>query len=646
MLRRVCSAALLLLAPGVMAAILPRMGCGLNAAFQQDIAESVNQWCIACPVSPYECFPPHDSVTLQVQAEDSVSYDLNNTTDAFTLRANVNLVAALRDPVTNTSTGCRHLAIVGNASTTTNVSLASFQGLARLTSLVLQRVVLQASTPPTSSVASITIGDSTLPNTTLNLQAFEQLTTLAITNSSLSSCPSLAPAALATLSTLNLRGNALTTFPTQVLHLTHANVSIDLQGNPSLGVPTNATPTELATYASLLKSGQLLVDAATIATPAPTAATSNISPSMIDPTSSSKTPSSAGNALSWSTVLLIVAGCCIVAGVVFVLVFRHRKMSSFLTQQQSSLAASFLASGGDRAMSPFSAPARASPQFVPNVGPFPALASYRLLDASEFSRIKTNAATGILSAIYKSEPVMLKKLDVLAVQYDTHLDMFLRQLERASLLSHRNVVALLGGVQLSGIAIAGVFEGAEKGSLPSLLANDQVDLSWALKLQMATGLADGLAYLQEHTEDTTQWTSRDILVQQDYDCKWNIVRWFDDEGGPSLVRYGSATLAYVAPEALLSQPSTRGPMQVYTLGVFLGELATRLAPYAERVHELGAVNTDVMVAESYGASPLVPHAMMAEMTPEGYCAIVADCLRREPSARPTARDVVQRLLLL
>ncbi|OQR86807.1 protein kinase [Achlya hypogyna] len=627
---------LALASAAVVAAIPTPRECGDNLYLQQDIAESVNQWCVTCTDSPYECFPTHDTITLRVHSSKSIESSLV-ASDALEVAANVASFGALRDPATS-PTGCHHLTILGDAAVATTVPFTSLQSLAHLSTLTLSQVTITpgaintTSTDRPANLSSIALAQCTLPPK-LELTAFEHLTSLSVTNSSLATFPSLAASSLRTLHTLDLRNNALTSFPTQVLHLTAPNVSINLLGNP-LGPLTTLTVAERATYTALMQSGQLLVDAAVAATPSPTA--NNVAPAMVDP-APGKQPAASGSAFAWSTVLLIVVGVVALAGVVFFLVFRHRKAAA----ANHTLAASFLAS--DRVLSPFSAPALASPQIVAS-GPLPSLASYVRLEASEITRLKALPTTGLLSARFRGEPVLLKKLDVLAVQYDTQLERFLAQLERIALLSHPNVVALVGAVKLSGVAIAGVFPAAEKGSLAALVADASVALSWPLQLHMATGLAEGLLYLHEHTvEDATNWTSRDVVVHQDFICQWNTLAWLEDPTPPALLRFGGGVIAYAAPEVVLQLPVGRSAAQVFTLGVLLGEIATRAAPYAPWIHEVGTVEGDVRITEQFATgSPLRPH-VLDNGVPAAFRAVVADCLQRSPTARPTTREVVSRL---
>ncbi|OQS03478.1 kinase, partial [Thraustotheca clavata] len=563
------------------------------------------------------------------------------------IHPNIQAFEALKDPVNSSSPSCHELSIYGSENVNTTVSFKTIAELAHLETLILDRVVILPNVTDTSpkNMTTLTISNCSIDkNTPMNLTQFDHLIAFTLTKCSIELFPLLASSTLQSLQLVDLSNNALQAFPKQVLQLSASNVTINLAGNPFKEI--NFSAAELTKFNSLVKSQQLTVDKAVLSQvnpqPSPTGSTSNNAPSMVDPQPNSKSSSKSSSSFSWLIILTIVLGCCIIAGIVFVLVFRHRKSSN----HSSTLEASFLGSH-DRMHSPFSAPAVASPQSVP-IGPFPTLTSYSLLEASQLTKMKVNPASGIMSAMYLNEMVLLKKLDVHSLQYDTQLERFLANLERVALLNHPNVVLLLGATKLSGIAIAGVFEYAEKGSLASLLANSNIQLSWALQLHMSIGLAEGLQYLHESTEDVANdsplpWTSRDVFVQQDYDCKWSTLTWFEEHPPQSLVRYGSYYMAYLAPECLIQSHTTRNSSEVFTLGVLLGEIASRLSPYASWIHEIGTVASDARIADSYAHNDvLTPHPMDSSV-PEPFQQLVRDCLAQNPSKRPTARDVVLRL---
>ncbi|XP_076900549.1 putative serine/threonine-protein kinase PBL9 [Bidens hawaiensis] len=132
----------------------------------------------------------------------------------------------------------------------------------------------------------------------------------------------------------------------------------------------------------------------------------------------------------------------------------------------------------------------------------------------EQSRVATKPGTGIAIAV--------KKL-FLSFPYGTYKE-WKAEIYYLGQLNHQNIVKLIGYCHLTVRCRIHVYEFMPKGSLQSLLFRRGVDyepLSWNRRLNIAVGVAKGLAYL-----DTTKANIRDhvltssmILTDSNYNAK-------------------------------------------------------------------------------------------------------------------------------
>ncbi|ETV81655.1 serine/threonine protein kinase, variant 1 [Aphanomyces astaci] len=231
----------------------------------------------------------------------------------------------------------------------------------------------------------------------------------------------------------------------------------------------------------------------------------------------------------------------------------------------------------------------------------------------------------------------------------------------ATRVVHPNVVALVGVVHLPDNDVCVVAEWMERGSLALLLHHETpsrsrpavLHLTWADKVQLAWEVASALAFVhsQPKFKRPGPWTTRNVLVCSAGHARLNVLDEMDQGGGaaagwPAGYTYGHHTVAYDAPEVVAHNCARSSSSDVYTLGVVLGEIATRCLPYCQWVATHGHVATDVRIVQNLEKSPVVtPHGdrFKHDLVPTGFQALVANCLQRDVLKRPLAVNVADEL---
>ncbi|RHY26352.1 hypothetical protein DYB32_007716 [Aphanomyces invadans] len=236
---------------------------------------------------------------------------------------------------------------------------------------------------------------------------------------------------------------------------------------------------------------------------------------------------------------------------------------------------------------------------------------------------------------------------------------FFRDLNAAAThLVHPNIVVLYGIVHLPDNDLCVVAEWMARGSLGLLLRHQTptpprpyvMPLTWSHKVQLAWDIASALAcvHSQPNFKRSAPWTTRDILVNAHGRAKLNVFDFMASKSVEST--YGHQVLAYEAPEVVAHQCMRSSTSDIYTLGVVLGEIATRSAPYQHWIDAHGHVGSDVcIVAIMHGAASenILPHEevikAMRPAVPVSYQALMSACLQRDVLKRPLAVHVADEL---
>ncbi|MQM06096.1 hypothetical protein Taro_038917 [Colocasia esculenta] len=219
-------------------------------------------------------------------------------------------------------------------------------------------------------------------------------------------------------------------------------------------------------------------------------------------------------------------------------------------------------------------------------------------------------------------------------------------------LSHPNLVKLIGYCCEDDQRVL-IYEYMSRGSVESNLFSKLVPLPWSLRMKIAFGAAQGLAFLHEAEKPVIyrDFKTSNILLDQDYNAKLSDFGLAKDGpvGDNSHVSTRvMGTYGYAAPEYVMTGHLT-ARSDVYSFGVVLLELLTgkksldktrpareqNLADWAlpmlnERKKLLNII--DPRLEGDYPIKGVHKAAMLAY-----------HCLNRNPKARPLMRDIVDSL---
>jgi eukaryotic-like serine/threonine-protein kinase len=228
------------------------------------------------------------------------------------------------------------------------------------------------------------------------------------------------------------------------------------------------------------------------------------------------------------------------------------------------------------------------------------------------------------------KPVAVKLLaDNLAADPELRLR-FSREAQLAERLSHPNVVKVLDSGEADGRAFI-VLEYVDGRNLAEELHRTG-PLPPARVAELGAQAAAALAHAHERGLVHRDVKPQNLLLTADGSLKvsdFGIARVVD---GTQLTQVGTVlgTAAYLAPEQAAGQETTAAA-DVYALGAVLYELLTGRPPYdASTLAELALRRADNDPPPPSSLAPGVP----AEMD-----SLVLACLREDPEARPTAREV-------
>ncbi|KAJ4978398.1 hypothetical protein NE237_009178 [Protea cynaroides] len=218
-------------------------------------------------------------------------------------------------------------------------------------------------------------------------------------------------------------------------------------------------------------------------------------------------------------------------------------------------------------------------------------------------------------------------------------------------IRHKNITKLMGFCY-SEDSILLIYEFVHRGSLGDLICRSNFQLEWSIRLRIATGAAQGLAYL--HREYIPRLLHRNIkstniLLDADFEPKITDFA-LDGIVGESVyvssMASYSGSYCYLAPEHGYSKKATE-QMDVYSFGVVLLELVTGrqaeqsgsgdsmdIVKWVRR--KVNVANGAFQVLDSH-VSNTSQHEML------GVLEVALRCTSVMPEKRPTMFEVVRSL---
>ena len=201
-------------------------------------------------------------------------------------------------------------------------------------------------------------------------------------------------------------------------------------------------------------------------------------------------------------------------------------------------------------------------------------------------------------------------------------------------LRHPNVTLFMAAfLDPSAKKWALVTEFVERGSLWDVLRETDLDWTEKRQVQVALGVARGLAYLHAHNVLHRDLKSPNILVDDDYRiklCDVGLAR----HCGHQNMTVGCGTTQWMAPEIANSQPYGP-PADVFSFAIVLFEIASRQCPYDEYFADHEEVNAVAL------ALRVVHHGLRPTLPPLcSFAALATLCWAPDPTSRPPIKAAI------
>ncbi|KAM7510248.1 hypothetical protein LguiB_009123 [Lonicera macranthoides] len=226
-------------------------------------------------------------------------------------------------------------------------------------------------------------------------------------------------------------------------------------------------------------------------------------------------------------------------------------------------------------------------------------------------------------------------------------------------INHFNLIRLSGVCFKEGNWYL-VYEYAVNGPLSDWIYSkkpEQNFLNWTQRIQIALDVANGINYLHSYTSPPCvhkDLKASNILLDSDFRAKitnFNLARSADGHDGQfALTRHIIGTKGYMAPEYLengLISPK----LDVYSFGVLILEILTGQTVevlYKEENTDLSEVLGNMIQDENVmeNLSKFMDPSLKGNYSPElalFVVALVARCLKKDPSGRPDMNEIEQSL---
>ncbi|XP_031287790.1 phytosulfokine receptor 2-like [Pistacia vera] len=293
-----------------------------------------------------------------------------------------------------------------------------------------------------------------------------------------------------------------------------------------------------------------------------------------------------------------------------------------------------------------------------------------LLDATKNFSSDLIIGDGSFGFVYKAKlsngvTVAIKKLDKDAFQGFRE---FRAEMETLGKLRHRNIVKILGYC-VSDLDRVLIYEFVEKGNLDQWLhdtvtESDDVDdtrqsfcrlpLSWETRVNVVSGVANGLAYLHglEKPIIHRDIKASNVLLDSDFEAHiadFGLARRIDTSHSHVSTQV-AGTMGYMPPEYMGGNTAATVMLDVYSFGVLMIEVATQRRPNWPAIvdgKEVGLVEWSRTMVEQNREIEMVDSNISREELSENkvkeYFRIACNCTNEKTRERPAMKEVVKDL---
>eukprot|EP01091_Cochliopodium_minus_P013557 TRINITY_DN4393_c4_g2_i1.p1 TRINITY_DN4393_c4_g2~~TRINITY_DN4393_c4_g2_i1.p1 ORF type:complete len:569 (-),score=201.51 TRINITY_DN4393_c4_g2_i1:446-2152(-) len=248
-------------------------------------------------------------------------------------------------------------------------------------------------------------------------------------------------------------------------------------------------------------------------------------------------------------------------------------------------------------------------------------------------RVGTGGSAAVFWGFWRGKKVAIKKLLDLTNQQESN-----QEITILAKMNHPCIVQFYGSAINEGVVNI-VTEFLEKGSLDHVLYDHKEDISWSLRAKMALDTSKAIHYLHQFYPPVIHrdLKSSNLLVNSlDINAAVNIkICDFGTSREVSKTMTGAqGTPLWMAPEVFSNQGYTESA-DIWSLGIIMGEMASRKAPYD------GYSLWDSVDAIRKGVLPDIPPE-----TPPKFALIRNSCLQKDHKKRPKASHIAFSLTTL
>lgn len=284
---------------------------------------------------------------------------------------------------------------------------------------------------------------------------------------------------------------------------------------------------------------------------------------------------------------------------------------------------------------------------------FDAVVKATLKDSNKIS-------SGTFSTIYKAEmpsglTLSVKRLKSVDKTIINQQNKMIRELERLSNLCHENLIRPIGFAIYEDVALL-LHEFLANGTLARFLHESSKEPEykpdWPVRLSIAVGVAEGLAFLHHLAIIHLDISSGNIFLDSDFKPlvgEVEISKLLDPSRGTASISAVAGSFGYIPPEYAYTMQVT-APGNVYSFGVVLLEILTTRVPVDEEFGEGVDLVKWVQGAPVRGETPeqildaklsTVSFGWRKEMLAALKVALL--CTDTTPAKRPKMKKVVEML---
>jgi serine/threonine protein kinase len=226
---------------------------------------------------------------------------------------------------------------------------------------------------------------------------------------------------------------------------------------------------------------------------------------------------------------------------------------------------------------------------------------------------------GTFGEVYTNRQIVAKRI------FATDIQLVKREIEGLRKI-HSQYIIKYTEVEIHNNYIVIISDYAKKGSLASVLKNNDVLITWNMRRVLVAEIIKGLEFLHSHGIIHGNLKSSNILF--DHNCELKIC----DFGLKTIKAHSSTTssnIRWMAPELFSLRPQYGIQSDIYSFGMVMWEIASRKTLPFENVLD----NFIVMACVQRGERETVP-----DNTPSDYVETIKRCWYQEPGKRHILKD--------